>query len=128
MAKKDETMTTPRYCDLAAQLLRDAASFFRSLAEQNALFKDQMIENADVFEQVAGLVSQNPKADIEGKTIAQIAAQLLRDAATFFTSLSKQNEALKDQMTENAAVFLEVAVLVERDPLGILGIEKHVSP
>ena len=51
---------------------------------------------------------------------AQLAAQLLRDAATFFRALSEQNDALKDQMTENADVFEQVAVLVEKDPTGQL--------
>lgn len=51
---------------------------------------------------------------------AQLAAQLLRDAATFFRALSEQNEALKDQMTENADVFEQVAALVEKDPNGQL--------
>ncbi len=51
---------------------------------------------------------------------AQLAAQLLRDAATFFRALSEQNDALKDQMTENADVFEQVATLVEKDPNGQL--------
>ena len=51
---------------------------------------------------------------------AQLAAQLLRDAATFFRALSEQNDALKDQMTENADVFEQVAALVEKDPNGEL--------
>lgn len=53
-------------------------------------------------------------------THAQLAAQLLRDAATFFRALSEQNDALKDQMTENADVFEQVAALVEKDPTGQL--------
>lgn len=49
-------------------------------------------------------------------THAQLAAQLLRDAASFFRTIAEQNEPLKDQMSENAAVFEEVAMLVEADP------------
>lgn len=51
---------------------------------------------------------------------AEIAARLLRDAATFFRAVGEQNEALRDQMTENADVFEQVAVLVETDPTGEL--------
>lgn len=51
-------------------------------------------------------------------THAQLAAQLLRDAATFFRTIAEQNEPLREQMTENAAVFDEVAMLVEQDPSG----------
>jgi hypothetical protein len=53
-------------------------------------------------------------------THAQLAAQLLRDAATFFQSLGEQNPPLKDQMDENATVFQQVADLVEADPTGEL--------
>lgn len=48
----------------------------------------------------------------------QIAAQLLRDAAMFFETIGEQNEPLKNQMDENAAVFREVAHLVETNPTG----------
>ena len=50
----------PTHADLGARLLRDAASFFRTLGSQNAPLKDQMMENADVFEQVAALLEQDP--------------------------------------------------------------------
>ncbi len=51
-------------------------------------------------------------------THAQLAAQLLRDAAGFFETIGEQNEPLRAQMMENAAVFAEVAMLVENDPNG----------
>lgn len=50
----------PTHADLGARLLRDAASFFRTLGSQNEPLKDQMTENADVFEQVAALLEQDP--------------------------------------------------------------------
>jgi len=53
-------------------------------------------------------------------TNADIAARLLRDAAVFFRSLSQQNPVLKEQMTENARVFEQVAYLVETDPTGVV--------
>jgi len=55
----------PSHAELAAKLLRDAAAFFKTIAEQNPPLKDQMDENADVFEQVADLVEQNPTGVIE---------------------------------------------------------------
>jgi hypothetical protein len=50
----------PTHADLGARLLRDAASFFRTLGSQNEPLRDQMTENADVFEQVANLLEQDP--------------------------------------------------------------------
>lgn len=58
-------------------------------------------------------------------THAQLAAQLLRDAATFFRTIAEQNPPLKPQMDENAAVFDEVALMVEKDPLGALPEHEH---
>ncbi len=51
-------MTT--HSALAAKLLRDAASFFRNVGEQNPPLKDQMMDNADVYDQVADLVEKDP--------------------------------------------------------------------
>lgn len=56
----------PTHSELAAQLLRDAAGFFRALSDQNEELKAQMLENADVFEQVAQLVEKDPLGNIEG--------------------------------------------------------------
>lgn len=58
-------------------------------------------------------------------THAQLAAQLLRDAAAFFQTIGEQNEPLKSQMMENAAVFSEVAMLVENDPTGEIANPPH---
>jgi hypothetical protein len=55
----------PTHSHLAAQLLRDAAGFFRALSDQNGELKEQMLENADVFEQVADLVEKDPNGEIE---------------------------------------------------------------
>jgi hypothetical protein len=53
-------------------------------------------------------------------TYAQLAAKLLRDAAIFFRNVGAQNDPLKEQMNDNAAVYEQVAALVERDPNGVL--------
>lgn len=55
----------PSHAELAGKLLRDAAAFFKTIAEQNPPLKDQMDENADVFEQVADLVETDPNGQIE---------------------------------------------------------------
>ncbi len=55
----------PAHSELAAKLLRDAASFFKTIGTQNPPLKEQMEENADVFEQVADLVETDPNGQIE---------------------------------------------------------------
>ena len=52
------------HAQLSAKLLRDAAAFFRTIGEQNQPLKIQMDENANVFEQVADLVEQDPASVI----------------------------------------------------------------
>ncbi len=53
-------------------------------------------------------------------THAQLGAKLLRDAAVFFRTIGEQNPPLGDQMNENAAIFEQVADLVEKDPAGMV--------
>ena len=48
------------YAELGARLLRDAAVFFLTIGEQNEPLKEQMIENARVFEQIAQLLEDDP--------------------------------------------------------------------
>ena len=55
----------PSHSELAAKLLRDAAAFFETIAEQHPPLKEQMDENADVFKQVADLVENDPNGVIE---------------------------------------------------------------
>ncbi|MFH1157436.1 MAG: hypothetical protein V1721_00905 [Pseudomonadota bacterium] len=57
-------------------------------------------------------------------THAHLAAKLLRDAATFFKNVGDQNLPLKEQMDDNAAVYEQVADLVESDPMGVLDLEE----
>lgn len=53
------------HASLASKLLIDAASFFRSLAEQNAPLEEQMNENASVFEHMAQLLEQDPLGNLD---------------------------------------------------------------
>jgi len=55
-------------------------------------------------------------------TNAQLAAKLLRDAATFFRNVGEQNAPLQEQMNDNAAVYDQVAELLEKNPMGMLDI------
>lgn len=108
----------PTHAELSAKLLSDAATFFKTLGEQNEPLKEQMDENADVFEQLAGLLTQDPQMDVNGTSVAEMAGRLMGDAATFFRTLAEQNEPLREQMTENATVYEQLGDLVAKDPLG----------
>jgi len=55
-------------------------------------------------------------------THAQLAAKLLRDAATFFRNVGGQNPELKEQLDDNAAVYEQVADLLEQNPTGEIDI------
>ncbi len=55
-----EFLKMATYAHLAAKLLRDAATFFRNVGAQNQPLKEQMDDNASVYEQVADLVEKDP--------------------------------------------------------------------
>ncbi len=110
----------PTHAELAGKLLVDAATFFRTLAEQNNALKDQMSENATVFEQMGTLITQAPAGVLEGASHCELAARLLKDAAGFFRTLADQNEPIADQMNENANIYDQIGDLVREDPLGVL--------
>ncbi len=61
-------------------------------------------------------------------THAELAARLMRDAARFFRNVGEQNPALREQMSDNAGVFEQVAELVERDPLGEIEVDYESTP
>lgn len=50
-------------------------------------------------------------------THAQIAADLLRNAATFFRDLGGENAELREQMEVNARTYDTVADMVEKTPM-----------
>lgn len=58
-------MASTTHAELAVRLLRDAAGFFRNVADQNPALSNQMRENADVYEEVAALLSTNPNGTVE---------------------------------------------------------------
>lgn len=110
----------PTYAEVSSKLLVDAAAFFRTLAEQNEPLKEQMTENAAVFEQMASLLAQDPQGSLDDTPHKDLASRLLLDSAEFFKSLAEQNEPLKEQMEENAAVFEQIAQRLAEDPLGVM--------
>jgi hypothetical protein len=53
------------YAQLGAKLLRDAATFFRNVGNQNEPLKEQMFDNASVYDQVADLLEKNPLGSLD---------------------------------------------------------------
>ena len=51
-------------------------------------------------------------------THAEIASNLLRNAATFFRDIGVQNPDLAEQMEVNANTYVVVADLLDKDPNG----------
>ncbi len=54
-----------KHTELAAKLLKDAAIFFRNVGAQNPALKEQMDDNADVYDQVADLLLTDPHGEID---------------------------------------------------------------
>ena len=108
----------PTHAELASKLLVDSANFFMTLAEQNPAIQKEMQENATVFQQMAQLLAQDPSGSIDDKSHGELASQLLKDAADFFNTLAEQNEPIKEQMQENANIFIEISGRVKDNPLG----------
>ena len=57
----------PTNSELGAELLVDAASFFRDVGSQNPGVKEQMEQNAEVYEQVAQPVATDPNGEVPGQ-------------------------------------------------------------
>jgi len=51
--------------EMAGQLMKDAGNFFRALGEQNEPIKEQMDQNAEVYDHIAELVSNDPLGEME---------------------------------------------------------------
>lgn len=125
-----DAQASPTLASLAARLLRDAATFFRNVSDQNPALAVQMDANAGTYEGVADLVATDPVAGIDlpggagfeaGRyPVVVLAVRLLRDAADFFEAVGAQNAPLAEQMTDNAQVYRQLAQRLEDDPLGVL--------
>mgnify|MGYP007088348899 FL=1 len=53
------------YAQLGSKLLRDAATFFRNVGAQNEPLREQMNDNATVYEQVAELLEKDPNGQLD---------------------------------------------------------------
>jgi len=63
-SREIKEMLMPSHAELAAKLLNDAATFFDNVAMQNPEIGQQMMENAEVYRQVAELVATDPLGEI----------------------------------------------------------------
>jgi hypothetical protein len=62
------------------------------------------------------------------RTHAELAAKLLREAATMFRTLGAPDSDLGNRLDEFASVYEQVADLVEQDPTGLLqGAEREAQ-
>lgn len=112
------------HADLAAKLLRDAATFLENLGLQNASITRQMGFNATIFRKTADLVEEQPNShannDVNEPTHATLAAMLLRDAANILEKLAIQNRSLRDMIMDSSDVYRHLADLVEKNAEGIM--------
>lgn len=111
----------PSYAAITVDLLKDAATFFRTLADQNEGVKKEMSENAVIYERVAELMEKDPRGSVpNGQPFSHLAARLLHDTADLFRKLAAQNEPIREQMKHNADIYDQVGKAVIIDPLAIL--------
>lgn len=107
---------------LASQLLRDAAGFFESVAEQNPDLAEMMRDNAEVYRQVADALDADPTAQIDAQgldpmpTVTDLAVRLLSDAGEFFENVFQQNPTTGENLTETAEAYRALAELMAEDP------------
>lgn len=53
------------HAQVAGRLLRDAATFFRNVANQNEHLREQLNDNAKVYDEVAQLIEADPLGKID---------------------------------------------------------------
>ena len=53
------------HAEVAGRLLRDAATFFRNVAAQNEHLREQLNDNAKVYDEVAQLIEADPTGEID---------------------------------------------------------------
>lgn len=120
MTDTPPSYNAPTYAETSAKLLNDAAGFFRMLAEENETVREQMNQNADIFEGAAVLVLNAPEGETNGNAHKDIASNLLNDAARFFRSIAPDNPPIEEQMIENANIYDHIAERVRNAPLDVL--------
>lgn len=111
----------PTYAEITADLLKDAAVFFRTLAEQNVEVRKQMSENAAIYDRMAGMLLAQPTGrSPDGTPFAHLSARLLRDTGKFYRTLAAKNEPIREQMEYNAGIYEQIADEVTQDPQGVM--------
>ena len=55
----------PTHAEVAADLLKAAAVFFRNIAETNTELKEQMETNAETYDVIAQLVTSDPQGKLD---------------------------------------------------------------
>lgn len=110
----------PTHAEITVKLLGDASDFFKNLGEQNQDIKEQMDDNAYVFEKMAEVLGKDPQGKTEDQVNNVLAGKLLTDAATFFKALAEHNEPIKEQMVQNAEIYERISQLVTDDPMGVM--------
>ncbi len=110
----------PTHAELTSTLLKDAATFFRNMAETNVAVKKQMSETAIVFDQMAETMTKNPAGEAGGTAYAALAGTLMQNAAIFFRTVAEKNEPIKEQMLRSADIYEQLGKLVASNPLGMM--------
>jgi intracellular multiplication protein IcmJ len=104
---------------LAADLLQDAARFYRTLARENPEI-ESIRETAETYLRVAHYMTtsphETPPRSSAPETYSTLAIQLLRDSARFFRKLAGQNAPIESQMEQNAAIYEQIATMLETNP------------
>ena len=54
-----------KFATLAGTMLKNAAKFFRAVAEKNEPIKEQMLRSADIYEQMGNIVAEDPVGIME---------------------------------------------------------------
>jgi hypothetical protein len=111
----------PTYAELTHDLLKDAATFLRTLAEQNETIRAEMNENAAVYERIAETLKADPTgAAPTGLKLSELAAKLLRDTAVFYRKVGLQNEPIREQLEHNANIYEQIADSLVANPVGVM--------
>lgn len=111
----------PTYAELAAQLLKDSALFFRTLAGENPAVRQKMTDSAAAFDQAAQALLSNPLGVTGDRPNAATAAACLNEAAKLLRKLGNQNEPIREQMQTNADTFDDIAAKLSANPAGRAG-------
>ena len=107
---------------LASQLLREAADFFQSVAEQNPSLSEMMTDNAAVYRQVAEALDADPAALLEAgrldpsPTVTDLAVRLLTDASEFFDNVFAQNPDTGEGLPDTAEAYRALAEMMAENP------------